>query len=72
MKDWQERVVEEREQLNKKIENLKRFMNACEFCQLSAAEQVRLHRQVDYMTLYSVILRKRIDAFKVEGKTVAE
>ena len=64
MKDYQQRVIEEKKQLDKKIEKLRTFLNTETFAELDLAERGRMHSQFNVMTNYSSILGERIDAFE--------
>lgn len=62
----QQRVVEEKAELDKKIANLEDFFSDPIFNNLTKAEQVRLCKQLAYMIGYSGILAERIGAFGEE------
>ena len=64
MKDYQKRVVLEKEELDDKIESLEKFNASDEFLTLDPDEMNRMVRQRQTMTRYSVILRERIENFK--------
>jgi hypothetical protein len=57
------RVVEEKKELDGKIDKLSAFKGATLFSQLDEAEQERLVRQLSCMGEYSEILQERINAF---------
>lgn len=60
----QQRVVDEKTELDKKANALSNFIgNSPIFETLDAAEQERLKQQNDVMRQYSEILRARIEAF---------
>ena len=60
----QQRVVDERSELNEKIDKLKAFiMESPIYKTLPPEEQKRLNRQCDVMIEYSRILGDRIEAF---------
>lgn len=64
MKAFQERVVEEKKQLDDKIDKLRFFIHANDtYAELPQAEQMRLVYQLDVMTRYSTILMERIENF---------
>jgi len=63
MEDYQTRVVEEADELDKKIEKLEAFTKNLFFCGLPAPEAGRMLRQLDAMRLYSYILHNRIKHF---------
>ena len=63
-KQYQLRVVEEKEVLNEKYDKLNFFMTTEKFKdEISAAEQKRLRRQLIYMGLYADVLAERIEKF---------
>lgn len=64
MQPFQQRVVDEKSELDIKVAKLKTFMEHETFGNLSTDEQVRMHRQVAAMTEYSTVLGERIAAFK--------
>jgi len=61
---YQQRVVEEKADLDVKREALNAFIGSPVFAATDSAEQVRLHHQAIHMLHYSCILGDRIDAFK--------
>lgn len=63
MQPHQERVVAERADLDEKRAKLSAFIDGQVFETLDAAEQDRLRRQQDAMSVYSDVLRERIAAF---------
>jgi hypothetical protein len=63
MKPHQERVVTEKTELDSKREKLASFIGGQTHRSLDTAEQSRLSRQLEAMTLYSNILGERIAAF---------
>jgi hypothetical protein len=64
MQPYQKRVVEEKSELDTKINDLKKFIADSPFYKsLAAAEQSRLAMQYDSMVTYSRILGERIAAF---------
>ena len=65
MQDYQQRVIDEKKDLDAKIERLETFIDgSAMFAELPSDEIIRLRRQVYTMRLYSEILRDRIAAFK--------
>ena len=62
---FQQRVIEERKELVKKLDSLIAFMGSETFEDLDADEQYRLILQRDAMQTYACILQDRIFAFKV-------
>lgn len=63
MKPYQQRVVEEHDELAKKVGNLTTFVNSDRFLSVDQAEQKRLIEQLGVMTQYLGILVERIGAF---------
>ena len=63
MSPHQERVVEEKAQLDEKLSKLVAFSEGPKFDSLPEDEQERLHKQAEYMQLYSDVLKDRIAAF---------
>ena len=63
MQPHQERVIEEKKQLDEKREKLTAFIGGSVYRTLEATEQSRLNRQLEAMSLYSNILGERIAAF---------
>lgn len=59
----QQRVVTEKEELDKKLSKLKSFFDTDIFKRLDSEERVCLHRQAVLMTDYSNVLGERIAAF---------
>ena len=62
-KNYQKRVCDEFNDLNRKITKLAEFINSGAG-NLEAAEVILLHRQLSAMVLYSSILLERIDKFE--------
>ena len=60
----QERVVIEKDELNVKLNALRKFVDSDAFLNVDENEQERLHRQIVYMHNYSLVLKERIDNFK--------
>jgi hypothetical protein len=59
----QQRVVDEKTELDKKLEKLLPFLLSEIFKGLSSDEQDRLNLQSDIMQKYSQVLKERIEAF---------
>lgn len=65
MQDWQQRVIDEKKELDEKISKLGQFIAYnMAYTKLSDAEQTRLENQRNIMTQYSDILKERIENFK--------
>jgi hypothetical protein len=60
MDGWLDRVVEEKEQLDGRLQKLQSFMKTPVFTCLTPAEQQRLVRQEHHMAGYSAVLEERI------------
>jgi hypothetical protein len=59
---WQQRVIDEKAELDKKIKNLSVFLGKQN--EATASERVRLHTQLGLMEQYSRVLSERIAEFK--------
>ena len=64
MKDWQERVVVEKNELDKKLGKLDAFINSNAFAELPEQDQKILKDQQFHMSCYSSTLAHRIGRFK--------
>ena len=64
MKDYQQRVVDERSALDEKIGKLLVFLGTSKFHDLDREEQARMQRQYSAMQKYSDVLAERITAFQ--------
>lgn len=70
MKAFQDRVVEEKRQLDDRLAKLRFFIHAKDtYAQLPQAEQMRMSEQLEVMTRYSTILGERIKNFTSEQST---
>lgn len=63
MEAWQERVVQEKKELDAKIEKLFDFMCSAGYCDTTFEQRDLLRRQWSHMSDYSKILGERIAAF---------
>jgi hypothetical protein len=63
MQPHQERVIAEKDDLDAKRDRLRAFFGTDLYREIDKAEQSRLNRQLEAMTLYSNILEERITAF---------
>lgn len=66
----QQRVVEERQELEVKIDKLRSFIPTDTCLSLPFAERTRLARQLKIMLDYSEVLAERIEAFVADSETV--
>ncbi len=66
MKPYQERVLGEKKELDKKISKLGVFYYGEGVAMVEAQELRRLAEQLDLMSRYSLVLRERIAAFTDE------
>lgn len=64
MTDWQQRVVEEKQELDSRLFKLRAFLGSPKVEALESMERYQLQRQEFAMSEYSGILRDRIKAFK--------
>lgn len=63
MQPHQERVIEEKQELDNRINKLSSFFDTNIFSSINKDEQGRLIRQYEYMKLYSKVLSERIENF---------
>lgn len=63
LEDWQQRVVDEKAELDKKLAALATFQNTQTHNALPREERDRLVRQRRYMEQYSQVLNERVTAF---------
>ncbi len=63
LEPWQQRVIEEKTELDEKRDALGRFKQTDFFAALPWQEQERLNTQAHVMTMYSAVLGERIAAF---------
>jgi len=70
MQLYQERVVEEKKELDEKLDRLTKFIFTGDvYGTLPEDEQGRLNRQHAFMTGYSTVLGERIAAFPSDGQS---
>ncbi len=72
MQPYQQRVIEEKRELDDKKQRLKQFLKGPTFATLGEEEQVRMNQQLCAMDSYSAILGERIAAFKPTDNAVAD
>lgn len=63
MEAYQERVVEEKRELDEKLAKLLAFIDTERFAALSVEEQMRMNIQRSIMACYNQVLGQRIEAF---------
>lgn len=63
MQEFQKRVVEEKAELDSKMDRLTAFIDTPIFKSLPEAEQERMVRQLHHMGEYTAVLGERIAAF---------
>lgn len=63
MQAYQQRVVDEKRELDERGDKLDQFILSDRFGTLPAAEQERMKRQLEIMGKYSEVLGERIAAF---------
>ena len=63
MESYKIRVVDEKEELDKKIADLESFFEGEIYPTIRGEEKARMHRQISSMINYSLILKERILAF---------
>lgn len=71
MLPYQERVIEEKTQLDEKLRKIRAFMVSPEFGRLSPEEQGRIKHQENTMWEYSDVLRERIWYFGGSAERIA-
>ena len=64
MQEYQQRIVDEKAQLDGRLANLNQFMGTIPFERLSRDEQCRMTTQMHLMCSYSAVLGARITAFE--------
>lgn len=64
MEQHQQRVIQEKVELDEKIEKLSNFLASHRTLEVNSEELWRLHDQCILMRLYSYVLKARISAFK--------
>lgn len=70
MTDYQQRVLDEKVELDLKLERLETFLKGEKFKTLDGAEKDRMQRQAAIMRAYSSLLKERIDAFTEGTPTI--
>lgn len=63
MEDYQQRVVDEKTEIDTKLKNLRTFMHGDVYASLPATEQGLLMVQLVAMDNYSEVLARRIELF---------
>lgn len=63
-RSYQQRVVNEKSALDRKLAALHEFIARAPFLELPEDERNRLRRQAFYMAQYAAVLGERIDAFQ--------
>jgi len=61
---YQQRVVDERAELDQKLEKLATFLESSASSNIAKDEKMRMVKQAIAMRLYSSILSERIEAFQ--------
>jgi hypothetical protein len=64
---WQQRVIDERADLDSRLRSLRHFIGSPEFDAIPTAEQHLLLRQALHMADYEAVLDQRIAGFKAGG-----
>ena len=65
---YQQRVVDEKKDLDRKIENLQTFIGMMAYDDIDNGEKSRMRIQLEIMGTYSCILGERIAHFNRGGK----
>ena len=69
MKDWQQRIIDEKNELDEKTIKLERFINGnLSFDALTAQDQELLKAQLEIMKAYIAILIARMHSLNIEEK----
>ena len=63
MQDFQVRVIDEKQQLDSRLDKLESFLSTETFNRLPMTEQHRLRHQADLMDQLSLVLGERIENF---------
>jgi len=67
LQDWQQRVIEEQQELNVRVEALDKFINSSDvFADLSDGDKALLCEQYEKMESLNEILKIRIGLFDTE------
>ena len=64
MQEWQQRVVDEKKNLDVRLDALDEFINTGKSAELDPMERFRLSSQRYHMAAYSEVLRQRVEAFE--------
>ena len=67
MQEFQQRVIDEKNELSERTDRLDAFISSKTFDTLPPDEQLRLRRQLSVMCAYREILRQRIEAFTINA-----
>lgn len=63
LEDYHQRVIDEKTELDTKLEKLREFQTTTKFGSIPADEKNRLYRQEEVMAEYSKILGELIESF---------
>lgn len=63
MEDWQQRVIDEKKELDDRLERLNAFLSSPKVNEIELLQKDLMSRQAGYMSAYSLTLRDRIEAF---------
>lgn len=66
MQDWQQRVIDEKIELDARREKLGEFKNIMQSIMIPWQEQERINTQAHLMTAYSAVLGERIANFIIK------
>lgn len=67
LKDWQERLVEEKAQADEKVKRLDAFVRGPKFDGIHVEDRALLREQLAVMTRYAEILQERVSRFAWKG-----
>lgn len=63
LEDWQQRVVDEKNEVSDRLSRLYSFFQSRKFAELPEAERVRMRSQARFMDGYAAVLEERIAAW---------
>ena len=70
MEDYKKRVIVERDELNKKVEKLGKFISGGVYTQLDDEERYLLNTQYNSMAIYLVTLDRRIQRWSLTPEDI--
>jgi len=64
MTDWQQRVIDEKDELDAKLLKLRAFIGSPSWLMMEVADRWLLEKQLTFMNEYFAVLQQRIERFK--------